>query len=100
MRVNAFNKMKPKKQVELIEKIDKSLLGLDGMYIVVECDKGSTRNFKECINFERIGHEILENVNGNTIKEKYKYLKGEAFGDKLTEERIKYIKNFQKSIRD
>ena len=98
MRAGIFDKMKPAKQVELIEKLDKSLLGLEGMYIVVECDKCSSRNCEELVDFVNLGRKMLETVNGETIKEKYKNLQGEAFGNKLKEERIKFLKNCQKSI--
>ena len=34
-----FHEMTPKKQIDFIEKVAKSRLGLDGMKIVVMCDR-------------------------------------------------------------
>lgn len=98
MQAGIFDKMRPAKQVELIEELDKSLLGLEGMYIVVKCDKCSSGSFKELINFVKIGRKMLETVNGNTVEEKYKKLQGKAFGNKLKEERINFLKNCQKVL--
>ena len=39
MKGGIFFKMTPKKQVDFIERIDKTILGLDGLEIVVESDR-------------------------------------------------------------
>ena len=89
MRGGIFYKMKPAKRVEFIERVDKSLLGLDGLQIVVISDKtsGGRDNDINDINFETIGDLCL-----NYIKKKYGFLEGIQFGDKLHEERVKWMK--------
>lgn len=101
MRGGIFYKMRPSKKVDYIERIAKSKIGLKGMQIVVNSDKLSSRNTDEVsINFEEIGTELLNKINGKYIKEKFNIEAGIAFKEKLREERIKYIKeNFiKKSI--
>lgn len=94
MRGGIFYKMKPAKRVEFIERVDKSLLGLDGLQIVVISDKtsGGRDNDINDINFETIGDLCLSEINGNYIKKKYGFLEGIQFGDKLHEERVKWMK--------
>ena len=98
MRASIFDKMKPAKQVELMEKLDKSLLGLDGMMIVVKADKCSSRSCEELVDFASLGKKVLETVNGEKIVKEYPTLQGEAIGKMLIEERINFLKNCQKSI--
>ena len=99
MRGGIFNKMKPSKKVDFIERVDKSLLGLDGLQIIVISDKtsGGRENNIEDINFEKIGKECLNTINGAYIKNKYSIKPGIEFGNKLHEERIKWIKSKLKS---
>lgn len=94
MRGGIFYKMKPSKKVEFIERVDKSLLGLDGLQIVVIADKtsGGRANNKEDINFEEIGKQCLNEINGDYIQNKYGLNPGIEFGHKLHEERIKWVK--------
>ena len=98
MRGGIFFKMKPSKQVEFIERVNKSILGLEGLQIVVYSDR--TRNEelsieekKECT-FLEIGNKLLKDIDGKYIREKYNINGGIEFGEKLHEERIKYIKDF------
>lgn len=94
MRGGIFYKMKPSKKVEFIERVDKSLLGLDGLQIVVIADKtsGGRINNKDDMNFEKIGKQCLSEINGNYIQNKYGLKPGIEFGHKLHEERIKWVK--------
>ena len=57
MRGGIFYKMKPSKKVDFIQRVDKTLLGLEGLQIVVISDKtsGGRPTEKEYINFEKIG---------------------------------------------
>lgn len=87
MRGGIFYKMKPNKQVEFIERIDKSILGLDGLQLIVNADN------KESTQFEKIGRECLEKINGKYIEEKYGIKEGINFGQKLHEERVLWMKN-------
>lgn len=94
MRGGIFYKMKPSKKVEFIERVDKSILGLDGLQIVVTSDKtsGDRNNNANEINFEKIGKECINKINGEYIQNKYKLKPGIQFGNKLHEERIKWMK--------
>ena len=94
MRGGIFNKMKASKKVDFIERIDKSYLGLEGLQIVVNCDKfGRT---SRDLDFETIGKKCLEEVNAEYVKKKYNIEEGILLGKKLREERISWIKEFDK----
>ena len=93
MRGGIFYKMKPSKKIDFIERVDKTLLGLDGLQIVVISDKtsGGRPTEKEYINFEIIGKQCISEINGEYIKNKYGIDEGIEFGKKLHEERIKWM---------
>lgn len=93
MRGGIFYKMKPSTKVSFIERVEKSLLGLDGLQIVVISDKtsGGREANKEEIDFETIGKQCLREINGEYIKNKYGLKPGIEFGNKLHEERIKWM---------
>lgn len=92
MKAGIFEQMTPKKKVELIENVANSMLGLDGMKIVVACDKSRNEDIYNKITFEKIGKQCLNSINGEFINKKYPNIKGEKFGEKLHQERIKWIK--------
>jgi len=95
MRGGIFFKMKPSKKVEFIERVDKSYLGLDGLQIVVYADKLSSRNVDEgSIEFAKIGKQCLNEINGEYIARKYNIKPGIAFGEKLHQERVNWMKNW------
>ena len=71
MRGGIFNKMTPKKQVDFIERVSKSYLGLDGMKIVVLCDRWRDNEIPKDIVFDKIGKECINQINGEYIKKKY-----------------------------
>jgi len=92
MRGGIFYKMKPSKKVDFIERVSKTILGLDGLQIVVYSDKLSSRNVDEgSINFAEIGKRCLEEITGEVIAKKYNLKPGIAFGNKLHEERVKWL---------
>lgn len=93
MRGGIFYKLKPSKKVDFIERVDKTLLGLDGLQIVVISDKtsGGREGKEEDISFETIGKHCLSEINGQYIKKKYGLESGIEFGNKLHEERIKWM---------
>ena len=94
MRGGIFYKMKPSKKADFIERVNKSNLGLNGLQIIVNADKLSSRNTNaQDINFATIGNQCLNTINGEYIFSKYKKLQGVKFGEKLREERIKWIQN-------
>lgn len=95
-----FNKMTPKKQIDFITRVDKSLLGLDGMKIVVLCDRFRNNEFPNDIIFDILGKKCIEKINGNYIKEKYKIQESNEFGELLRKERIEWLKKNKKSIEN
>lgn len=100
MKAGIFEKMTPKKQIELIEAVEKSILGLEGLRIVVTCDKNRNKeelldNFDN-IKFSKLGKKCLSQINGITIQKKYPNLKGKELGEKLHEERINWIKSIDR----
>ena len=83
------------KKVEFIERVSKSVLGLEGLQIVVYCDRNrfgtlSDEEKKQCT-FLEIGNKVLSEINGDYIKEKYNIQNGIEFGNRLHEERVKYL---------
>jgi len=97
MKGGIFYKMTPAKKVSFIERVAKSKLGLDGLQIVVIADKCSTRNTdEEKIEFNKIGKECIEQINGQYIKEKYNMQEGIHFATKLHQERVNWMKEKMK----
>ena len=92
MKGGIFYKMTPSKQVDFIERVYKTKLGLDGLEIVVESDRNCRGIDNERIKFSELGNEIVSKINGNFIKEKYGLDEGVILKQKLHEERIKYLK--------
>lgn len=96
MRGGNFNNMTIPKKVSFLERVDKSKLGLDGLQKVVYSDKARNRE-KEIVNeeydFANLGRRMIEEINGEYIKEKYPDLmSGKEFGIRLHQERINWLK--------
>lgn len=90
MRGGIFYKMKPTKQVQFLEKVSKSYLGLDGLQLVVNADKGT----REIANdFATLGKKLLQEINGEYIFDKYGKLDGLQVKQKLHEERVCWIRH-------
>lgn len=92
MRGGLFEKMRPSKKVEFIERANRSLLGLEGLQIVVIADRCGRGKECEEPQFAEIGKQCITEVNGETIKQEYPTLEGIALKEKLQEERIKWMK--------
>ena len=88
-----FYKMTPAKQVDFIERVYKTKLGLEGLEIVVESDRNCRGKEREKIQFAELGKKVVTEVNGTIIKEKFKMEDGEKLKQKLHEERVNYVKN-------
>lgn len=84
--------MKANKKVTFIENVAKTELGLDGLEIVVECDRNCRGDQKEKIEFAKIGKEMLKEIDGEYIKSKYRILPGLELKDKMHQERIEWMK--------
>ena len=98
MRGGIFDRMKPSTKVEFIERVDKSILGLEGLQIVVTSDKTSGGRTGNIEDFANIGKQCLNEINGKYIENKYGLKQGIQFGEKLHEERVKWMKNELKKI--
>ncbi len=86
--------MKPAKKVEFLERIEKSYLGLEGMQIVVNCDKSNNNTIdKKLYDFQSVGEKCFREVTAKKVSEKYGLLPGIELGKKLHEERVNWIKN-------
>ena len=97
MRGGIFYKMTIPKQVEFIERIDKSLLGLKGLEIVVESDRNCRDTGKERVEFAGLGKEIINKIDGKYVMSKYKNMTpGIKLKAKIHEERISYLKSLNK----
>ena len=86
MRGGIFYKMKPGKKVDFLERVDKSLLGLDGLQLIVRADN------KDCRQFVELGRACLDEIDGNFIRNKYGLREGVEFGEKLHQERTLWMK--------
>lgn len=91
-----FNKMTPKKQVDFINRVAKSNLGLDGMKIVVMADRCRNGQFPDDIKFDIIGKKMLSQINGKYIKEKYGIVNTKEVGELIRKEQIEWIKKNNK----
>ena len=87
-----FHQMTPKKQVDFITRVSKSKLGLEGLKIVVECDRARNGEIPKDIDFDIIGKELLNKINGQYIKQKYVIKNEKEIGELLRRERIEFIK--------
>ncbi len=85
--------MKASKKVTFIENIAKTELGLDGLEIVVECDRNCRGDQKEKIEFGKVGKQMLKEIDGKYIKSKYNLSPGMELRDKMHQERVEWMKN-------
>ncbi len=90
-----FWNMTPAKQVDFLERVNKSILGLEGLQIVVNCDK---KDFKEK-HFLDLKKPILEEIDGEYIKQKYHIEDWKKLKEKLREERIIKMKEINKQLK-
>ena len=98
MRGGKFNEMTPQKQVDFIEKVAKSSLGLEGMKIVVMCDKNRNGEFPQDIQFAEIGEKCLKEINGKYVMGKYHIQEGIELNKRLHEERIIWMKKYENKM--
>ena len=83
MKGGKFHEMTPKKQVDFIEKVAKSRLGLDGMKIVVLCDRCRNGEFPEDVDFDKIGKKCIEQINGDYVMKKNNLKEGIELNKKI-----------------
>ncbi len=99
MKGGIFGRMTPAKQVDFITSVYKSQLGLEGMEIVVACDKKREGEFPKDIYFAKMGRACLSQVTGDSVMKKYQLEPGEALKERIRQERIFWIKNNQEKFR-
>ncbi len=92
MKGGIFYKMTPSKQVDFIERVYKTKLGLEGLEIIVESDRNCRGINDKVIKFANLGNEIMNEINGDFIKEKFGIEDGVKFKQKMHEQRIVLIK--------
>jgi len=92
-----FEKLKPSKKVDFIERVSKTMLGLEGLQIVVNSDRKGRENAP---NFVEIGNKLLKEIDGEYIMKKYNLKPGLELKEKLRQERIEWMKeNFNNKKR-
>ncbi|MCI8485931.1 MAG: hypothetical protein HFJ20_02295 [Clostridia bacterium] len=84
--------MKASKKVTFIENVAKTELGLEGLEIVVECDRNCRGDQKEKIEFGKIGRKMLKEIDGEYIKSKYNLSPGIELRNKMHQERVEWMK--------
>jgi len=84
-----FEKLKPSKKVDFIERVSKSMLGLEGLQIVVDSDRMGR---EDAPNFVEIGNKLLKEIDGKYIMKKYNLKPGLELKEKLKQERIVWMK--------
>ena len=91
--------MTPAKKVDFIERVNKSVLGLEGLQTVVYCDRNRfgelSHEEKEKCTFLEIGKRLLNEIDGKYIKEKCGIKESAQFGNKLHQERVKFIRTLK-----
>ena len=92
MKGGIFNKMTPSKKVDFIERVYKTKLGLEGLEIIVESDRNCRGLNREKVEFAKLGNKVINDINGDLIKEKFGIEEGVKLKQKLHEQRVKYIK--------
>ena len=91
MRGGIFDKMTFSKKVSFIERVNNTILGLDGLQIIVDADNmlgnGDENQFAD------LGHEVINCTNGDKIMRQYCITEGKKVANKMHEIRVLYLKN-------
>lgn len=96
MTAGRFIEMKPNTKVSFIERVDKTILGLEGLEIIAISDRmSSSKKEVDSVSFYEIGKRCLQEVDGEWIKKKYGLTEGIALKSKLHEERVKWMKQHE-----
>ena len=94
MKGGIFYRMTPNKQIDFLERISKTDLGLRGLEIIVESDKNCRGLEKRKIEFADLGEDIINKIDGKYVMNLYPNLKpGLNLKERIHEERIKYLKS-------
>lgn len=93
MRAGNFSKMKASTKVDFLERISKTILGLEGLEIIANSDTKREEN----IQFADLGKKMLENINAKTLNienEDFKVIK-----EKVRAKRIAWLTFFTKMLQ-
>jgi len=95
MRAGIFYKMTPNKQVDFIERVSKTKLGLEGLEHVVEADRNCRGDTVDKVEFAKLGERLLKEVNGKKIIEKFGIMDGIKIREKIHEQRVATLKKWR-----
>lgn len=98
MRGGVFDKMNPAKKVKFIEDNYNTILGLDGLQIIVNADNCSGKT--NANQFLKIGNEIMSKFNGDEVMKEYNIKPGIKLANKLHDLRVNYMKKIERSKRE
>ena len=84
--------MTPAKQVTFIERVSKTELGLDGLELVVECDRNCRGDRQDIVSFAKFGNKMMKKIDGEYMKKKYNLTEGIELKNRMHQERVKWIK--------
>jgi tRNA nucleotidyltransferase (CCA-adding enzyme) len=86
MKAGIYNEMRIPTRVDFLERIAKSVIGLEGMEILANADNTKAKPLR----FAKAGEEMLEKINAKNYPKDidYKVLK-----ERLRNERIEWLKN-------
>ena len=91
MRGGVFDKMTFSKKVSFIERVSNTILGLDGLQIIVDADNmlgnGDENQFAD------LGYELINCTDGDKIMRQYGITEGKEVANKMHEVRVLYLKN-------
>ena len=93
MKGGIFYKMTPSKQVNFIERVYKSKIGLRGLEIVVESDRNCRGINSPKVEFAELGERVMKEINGDLIKEKFGLDEGIKLNQKLHQQRVEFLKS-------
>ena len=91
MRGGIFDKMTVFKKVSFIERVNNTILGLDGLQIIVDADNMLEDSGKN--QFADLGYEVIHCTDGDKIMRQYGITEGKEVANKMHEIRVSYLKN-------
>ena len=91
MRGGIFDKMTVFKKVSFIERVNNTILGLDGLQIIVDADNMLEDSGKN--QFADLGYEVIHCTDGDKIMRQYDITEGKEVANKMHEIRVSYLKN-------
>ena len=91
MRGGIFDKMTVFKKVSFIERVNNTILGLDGLQIIVDADNMLEDSGKN--QFADLGYEVIHCTDGDKIMRQYGITEGKEVANKMHEIKVSYLKN-------